>query len=543
MTTPLDQLDRWLRLPAENEHLEFKEAKRSFDFEKLLDYCVALANELGGKLILGVSNAPPRQVVGTAAYPDVQDVREKVFHSLRRRIEVEEVLHPDGRVLIFHVPSRPLGEALHRDGRYLMRIGETLVPMSFDQLQRITAEAEPDFSAGVVDGADLLAIDPEAVDRFRAIWAGRSGNHTIANLPTEQLLADAGLLLDGRITRAALILLGTSDALRRHLAQAEVIFEYRSSEGSLPYQQRVELRRGFFTWYDELVRLVELRNDRQMILSGLFRVEIPTFDEAVVREAVLNAVSHRDYRLSGSVFVRQFPRRLEIVSPGGLPVGITPENIIDRQLPRNRCIAEALARCRLVERSGQGMNRIYEGLIRQSKPRPDFTGTDAHQVSLALHGEVQNPEFLRFLKKVGVTYLETFTTHDFLILDHVQRGESLPESLRGRVPRLVEMGIIERSGRQLLLSRALYAHLGQRGTYTRRKGLDHDTNKELLLKHIRDNAAEGSPLTDLVQVLPHLGRRKVKALLQELRIEGRAVASKGRRFARWFPAPPFTDGQ
>jgi ATP-dependent DNA helicase RecG len=91
-----------------------------------------------------------------------------------------------------------------------------------------------------------------------------------------------------------------------------------------------------------------------------------------VREALLNAVAHRDYRLGGSVFVRQYARRLELVSPGGFPPGITTENIVDQQNPRNRRLAEALAQGGLIERSGQGMNLMVERAIRQSKALPSF---------------------------------------------------------------------------------------------------------------------------------------------------------------------------
>ena len=94
---------------------------------------------------------------------------------------------------------------------------------------------------------------------------------------------------------------------------------------------------------------------------------VPTFSEIAVREALLNAVSHRDYRHPGSVFVRQFPRHIKIVSPGGFPPGITPENILDQQSPRNRRIAETFARCGLVERSGQGADRIVEECVRGGK--------------------------------------------------------------------------------------------------------------------------------------------------------------------------------
>ena len=144
-------------------------------------------------------------------------------------------------------------------------------------------------------------------------------------------------------------------------------------------------------------------------------------NESVVREAVLNAIAHREYRFPGSAFVRQFPRRLEVVSPGGFPAGITASNLLWRQLPRNRRIAEACAKCGLVERSGQGANRMFEESIKEGKPQPSFVGTDEYQVSLTLLGEVQNPDFLRFFEKLGKERLPSFTTEDLLILDAIQR--------------------------------------------------------------------------------------------------------------------------
>jgi ATP-dependent DNA helicase RecG len=119
------------------------------------------------------------------------------------------------------------------------------------------------------------------------------------------------LLVDARITYAALILFGTRTALGRWLAQAELVFEYRSSEASGPAADREEFREGFFLWHDAIWNKINLRNDRQSYQDGLFRIELPTFDEVSVREVLLNAVAHRDYRLGGSVFVRQYSQRLE----------------------------------------------------------------------------------------------------------------------------------------------------------------------------------------------------------------------------------------
>ena len=140
-------------------------------------------------------------------------------------------------------------------------------------------------------------------------------------------------MMDEGITYAALVLFGRSRSLGRLIGQVEVVFEYRSTEATGPAQDRVDNRMGFFLFQDDLWNRIDLRNDKQSYQDGLFRYEIPTFDEMVIREAVLNAVCHRDYRLGGSIFIRQYPKRLEVVSPGGFPAGVTPENILDPAKP------------------------------------------------------------------------------------------------------------------------------------------------------------------------------------------------------------------
>ncbi len=323
------------------------------------------------------------------------------------------------------------------------------------------------------------------------------------------------------------------------LAQAELVFEYRSSEASGPAADREEYREGFFLWHDAIWNKINLRNDRQSYQDGLFRIELPTFDEVSVREALLNAVAHRDYRLGGSVFVRQYPQRLEVVSPGGLPTGITPANILDQQNPRNRRLAEALAKCGLIERSGQGMNLMFESAIRQGKALPSFAGTSAHEVRLTLYGTVASPAFVRFIERLGEEKLKSFSTYDFLALDYLRREQSMPEHLKAALPGLIAAGAVESIGRgrgtRYILARGLYAALGGKGVYTRKKGLDRGTNKALLLKHIQDNAASGAQMEEFRQVLPALSRSQIQVLLRELRKEG-AIHSVGlTKAARWYP--------
>ena len=201
--------------------------------------------------------------------------------------------------------------------------------------------------------------------------------------------------------------------------------------------------------------------------------DIPTFNESVVREAILNAVSHRNYQLAGSVFIRQFPDRLVIESPGGLPNGISLDNILDRQIPRNRRIAEILALCGLVERSGQGMNIIYETSVKEAKPLPDFAGTDDTFVSLALNGLVIDKQMLLVINRIGNERLDTLTTADFLTINALYHDMPLDNHMQDRLKHLTEMGIVEHIGRsKYVLSRSLYSAVGKSGVHTRIVGLD-----------------------------------------------------------------------
>ncbi len=534
----LKQLQAWMR-GEENEHLEFKEAKNRYDFDKLTKYCVAIANEGGGKIILGISDRKPRRIVGTQAFPHLERTKAALIARLHLRVDIDEIAHSEGRVLIFRIPSRPLGMPIEYKGTYLMRAGEDLVPMTGDHLRRIFAETGPDFSAEVCPKVTIADLDPQAIEIFRRRWLRKSNNPALERLSVEQLLNDAELVTDEGVTYAALILLGTHKALGKHLGQAEIIFEYRSSEASLPSQQRVEYRQGFFRSMDEIWDTINLRNEKQHFEVGLFIEDISTFNELAIREAILNAVAHRDYRLQGSVFIRQYPRKLEIVSPGGFLPGITPENILWRQVPRNRRIAEALAKCGLVERSGQGINRMFEECIKESKPLPDFSGSDDYQVAVIFKGEVQNPNFLRFLEKVGKQKYSSFTTEDFMVLDLINREEKIPDHYKSRLPHLLEHGILEKVGRgrgiRYIIARGFYHFLGEKGTYTRKRGLDRETSKALLLKHIQDNRKEGSKLQELKQVLPAYSRNQIQSLLRTLERQGMVHHRGATRAALWFP--------
>ena len=518
----------------EGEHVQFKEAKNRFDFGDAAKCCCALANNGGGKLVFGITDKRPRSVVGSAAFDQPERTRMGLIEKLKINVDFQ-IFNEGGRVLVFDVKSRPIGLPVQYDGVAWIYEGDTLKPMPESMRRSIYEETGSDFSGMICAGATIEDLDEAAIESFRAKWIEKSGKKQLDTLSKEQLLHDCGAITDDGVTYAALILFGKNAAIVKYLPQAEIIFEYRSSEASGPANQREEFKVGFFACYDRVWELVNLRNDKQHYQEGFFVFDIATFNERVVREAILNAVSHRNYQFGGSIFVRQFRDRLVVESPGGLPLGITIDNILDRQLPRNRRIAEILSLCGMVERSGQGMNLMFELSVQEAKPLPDFTGTDDFCVSVTLNGLIIDKAMLSVINRINEATMESMSTEDFLTINALYHDRPLSEKMQSRLNRLIEMGIVEHIGRKkYVLARSLYAATGKSGVYTRHVGLDRNTNKELLLKHIREHNEVGTSFKELQQVLPGHSRNQIQVLMRELKEAGKVICKGKTSAAKWF---------
>lgn len=518
----------------EGAHLQFKEAKGLFKKEDAATICCALANGGGGRLVLGISDKRPRHIVGTGAFDQPEATIRWLMDKLQIPIDFKEYWEPGFRVLVVYVSERPMGNPLLLDGVAWWYSGDRLVPMP-EAVRRNIYEEGYDFSRRICPEASLEDLDDGAIEQFRRHWLDKSGVSRLNTMTKEEILRDCGAITKNGVTYAALILFGTEDALTRFLPQAEIVFEYRTTESSGPANQREEFRVGFFSCYERIWDLINLRNNTQHYQEGLFVKDISTFNHRVVREALLNAISHRRYQMAGSVFVLQYPDHLVIKSPGGFPEGVTPENILDQQEPRNRCIAEILSRSGLVERSGQGMNLIFEESIKEAKELPDFCGTDAHIVILTLHGTVLDKRMLSLLSRIGDETVSNFSTSDFLIVNALYWGRPLSKFFLPRMRRLIDVGVVEHLGRNhYVLARRLYEVVGEDGIHTRLVGLNRNENKELLLKQIRMSGDKGTAFSVLQQVLPSLSRGSIQVLLRELRAAGQIYVSGKSRGARWF---------
>ena len=291
----------------------------------------------------------------------------------------------------------------------------------------------------------------------------------------------------------------------------------------------------FFSFYDKLWDRINVRNTKQHYQDGLFVMDIPLFNERVVREALLNAVAHRNYQMQGYVLVRQYPETLNIESPGGFPYGVTPDTILDCSLPRNRLIAEIFECAGLVERAGQGINLMFELSVREAKALPDYTRSDASNVRLTINGLLIDPALLRMIQNIEEQTLTQFATEDFLVLHELSRGYRPSKIYAGRIPRLMDFGLLEKVERgHYVLSRKYYIQKGEPGTHTRRVGLIAEECKALIEKHIRLSGNRGVPIKEFQEMLSSTPARRIRYFLDQMRLAGK-LRSEGRgRGALWF---------
>lgn len=374
MSTTPDQVNLWRSASSEHQRLEFKEAKIQFDFRKLCQYCVALANEGGGNLLLGVADKPPRQVVGTTAVNNPVGMAEKLFQSLGFRVDVDEVNHPDGRVVVFNIPSRPRGTAYHLNGTYFMRAGEELVPMSEDQLRRIFAEGEPDwleeYSRTELDAAQVI----ELLDT--------QGFFELLKLPypTEQ----AGVL--DRLQQERLLdLIGGNFAIRRlgALLLAKRLQDFPDLSRKAPrvvvYTGTSKLdtkldqpgTKGYAVGFQGLVRFIVAQLPQNEVIQDALRKELKLVPEIVIRELVANALIHQDFRISGtSMMVEVYTDRVEISNPGEPIVPV--DRFIDGYQSRNERLADLMRRMRICEEKSSGIDKVIKAAEVYQLPAPDI---------------------------------------------------------------------------------------------------------------------------------------------------------------------------
>ena len=400
-----------------------------------------------------------------------------------------------------------------------------------------------------MSGAAWNDLDPLEIERFRRFVreSGGRGDRALIELSNEDLChALGGLETGGGVRRLALLLFGREDSLGRLIPTHEVAWQVLDGQKVLENEFS---RRPLLRTFEDLGERFRARN-RSTELVDLFRTEIPDFDPDAFREALANAMTHRDYTQLGAIHVQWKEDGIRVDSPGGLPEGVRLDNLlVTPPRPRNPLLADAFKRAGIVERTGRGVDLIFYGQLRYGRPVPRYEATE-RSVSVSIPGGTANLELVRWIVTEGRAG-QNWTPADLLVLracadvktmtidDAARAIQSDVERARAVVARLVEAGVMEargeRRGRTYHLSAAMYRVLGDRSGYVRTRGFEPLQQEQMVLQYARKHgqisrrdAAELCRISS-PQASRLLGR--VAAEHQELVLTG---ARRGARYV-WTP--------
>ncbi len=539
----------------ESETLECKSWDAGRDFKSqakdLQVSVVCLANARGGAIVLGIRDRATTRAEAIAGVGDLEPerLRKAIFDGTdpHLTVEIEELREPEGRVLIVYVPR---GVTIHStsEGISKIRIGKECKPLTGTLLARAAlGRGGLDFTSETVPGATLGDLDPEALKLLRDSLERGEESRDLLKLSTEELLAGVDLVRDGEISLAAILLVGRPAAIARWAGQHEVIFlKYATATR---YDVRHDLRGPVLMVLEAVRRYLEPHVKMSLLQAdGLAEISAPDITWWVAREAILNALVHRDYFLRQSIYVELRPGRLEVSSPGGFTGGVNPENVLrHRPVRRNPLLAEALQRLGYVNRAGMGVDRIYEDLLRLGKAMPRYEADEAHvRLVLPLKSHAAFARFVDFERRAG----RPLDLDDMIVLRTVSdRGEvdrwtvarGLQREEDEAAEKLVELRergyLIPRGrgrGTAYCLSRVFSDAL--RGARETDDTLPLDD--EAVGLRVQAVLAERGTLTNAdVRRLSGYSRAESLRLLESLRESGRAVLKGRGRGAHYEPGP------
>jgi ATP-dependent DNA helicase RecG len=556
-----DELRRLIEA-GESFRVEFKgEEHEALNDTDLVEFVVCLANGDGGVVLVGVEDdgrvtgARPRHEAGST---DPDRVKALIANRTQPPVRVGvETTQLDGNwVTMIDVPNEPrvVGTT---DARYIRRaLGGDGRPacIPFHAHEMLAHEIERgavDYASIDIPDARWEDLDPLEFERLRRlIREGAGGDAALAGLADLEIAKALGVVTANGEVRSikagALLLFGREDALQRHLPTHEVAFQVLSGTA-------VEVN-DFFRWplfrvADELGTRFRARNREEEIEVGLLRIGIPEYPEASFREAIANALVHRDYTQRGAVHVQWLDESLEISNPGGLPEGINLTNLlVAPPRPRNPLLADAFKRAGLVERTGRGVNRIFEGQLRYGRPAPDYSRSSATDVFVVLAGGPANLSLTGYVVEQAQAgrplSLEALIVVNELGRERrivTQRAAELFQrddgSARASLNQMVDRGLLEARGegrgREYHLSAAAYRAIGEGAAYVRVHGFEPLQQEQMILTYVdahgritRGQAAE------LCQIAP----RQASALLRRL-VERGDLELKGARRGAHYERP------
>lgn len=524
--------------------LEFKSDLKRLPDDDLLDAVVALANSDGGTVYLGVEDdgTPTgidkvhQDAVGLSAMianRTVPPVSARAQIVGTEKTPVMQIDVPKSRSVV----STKSGKVLRRR----MKVDGTPegVPMyPYEIATRLSDLGRLDFSAQPVPDATRDDFDPLERDRLRRIIGTyQSSDRNLLELTDEELEESLQLTVtvDGKTmpTLTGLLLLGKGESLKRFVPTHRASFQVMSGTDIKVNQD----------YAGPLLKTIEQINDMfspwnpsAELSVGLFSMMVPEFDHRAFREALVNAFGHRDYTLLGRVRVQLDDAGLTIANPGGFVEGINIHNLLTAEpYGRNPCLMDALKRTGLAERTGRGIDRIFEGALNYGRPLPDYSRSNRRGVSVLLPRSVPDKAFVELLAEERERSGKSMSLDGLLILDKLKSErrcgfdvlsgslDMSDQRLRTVLGQLTEAGLVESAGvgarRTYMLGAKVYRRSGRAMDYVRQSDIDRVRYPELIIKLMHEQKSVSK--NDVMELL-HLEGNQAYYQLRKLVLEGRA---------------------
>lgn len=434
----------------EGEVVEFKEASKDFDTDRIGKYVSALCNEANlagadaGWLIFGVKNKT-REVVGT----DYR-VEHDRLNSLKQQLEdgtepsltlrsIRVLNHAKGRVILFEVPPSPQGMPISWKGHFYGRAGESLVSLDLGKIDAIRAESSTlDWTGEVAEDASVDDLSPEAIEKARSAFIQRNAQRLspeeVREWSDEKFLGHVGLLAKRGLTRAALLLLGKPESsYLLNPLMAELTWRLVGQESAYEH-----FPIPFILATSELYSRIRNIKVRLLPPDSLIQREVEKYDQQTVLEALHNCIAHQDYSKYSRVTVTEYPDRLEFVSAGSFFEGDPDEYAIGGRTPRryrNPTLVRAMTQFNMIDRLGYGIERMNISQAKRYLPLPDYDLSKGDEVRLTIYGSVVDESYTKLLMDNASLAFE-----DILALDRVQKNQPISDAA---LKRLRRKGLVE----------------------------------------------------------------------------------------------------
>jgi len=547
----IQKLTELRSLPAETEVMEFKEAKNGFDFTKLGKYFSALCNEanLKGKqeawLVFGVENNH-RNIVGSlfrnGNRPYLDSLKGEIANKTTNRItfiEIYELNLPEGRVVMLQIPAAPPGFPVSFEGHYYGRDGEELSPLNLEEIERIRRQSAISDWSAVTCPATIAQLDDDAIAKAKYNYKVKNPRIAaeVEGWDNNTFLTKTKLLVNGQLTRTAVLLLGKPEAVAQlSPLQPQISWVlYNKEKVERDYQH---FDPPYILAVDEVFAKIRNLKYRYLMDGTLFPDEVDQYDPQNVKEALSNCIAHMDYTLGGRISVAENEDGyISFTNPGSFLPGSIKE-VIDSEEPpsfyRNTLLAKTMESFNMIDSIGSGIKRMFRVQRERFFPMPDYDFS-GNKVKLTLTGKVLDMDYARVLVRNPELSLD-----EIILLDKVQKKKELTDA---EVRQLKAKSLIEGRKPNFHISVSVAEKTEQKADYILSKGIDDDYYKKLIDEYLKKfGKAKRADLEKVLKSkLPGVlteeqKKHKIKNLLQAMKIEQRIKLDEGRF---WVPDSPF----